>query len=293
LKDAARLLAYFVATVLFGALLAPILYWSAQGLIARGHLTFLAAHDFETFFHRALLIGALLFLWPLLRSLEMRNWRDLGLAPNPHQLRDAGAGVVIAAIPLLCFGAVLLLLHVWSLRDAVSIPGILARMLSAVAVPLIEEPLFRGLILGILLRACGPVPATFISSAFFSLLHFLKAPERTSIDVTWTSGFVSIANSFSQFQQPLLVAAGFTTLFLLGWILADARLRTRSLWLPIGLHAGWILASGLFNKVARREVELLPWIGRNLLIGLAPLGVALISWAILRAWLKHVESAKR
>jgi len=111
--------------------------------------------------------------------------------------------------------------------------------------------------------------------------------------VTWTSGFVSIANSFSQFQEPLLVTAGFTTLFLLGWILADARLRTRSLWLPIGLHAGWIFSSALFNKIARREVEWLPWIGRNLLIGLAPLCVALISWAILRAWLKHVEPAKR
>jgi len=293
LKDAARLLAYFVATVLFGALFAPVLYWAAQGLIARGHLTFLAAHDFETYFHRALLIGAVLFLWPLLRSLEVRSWRGLGLAPNPHRSRDIGAGVMIAAIPLLCFGALLLVLHVWSLRDAVSISGIMSRMLSAAVVPLIEEPLFRGLILGILLRAGGPRLATFVSSAIFSLLHFLKAPAHTSADVTWTSGFVSLANSFSQFQEPLLVIAGFTTLFLLGWILADARLTTRSLWLPIGLHAGWIFSSALFNKIARREVEWLPWIGRNLLIGLAPLCVALISWAILWAWLKHVEPAKR
>ena len=33
--------------------------------------------------------------------------------------------------------------------------------------------------------------------------------------------------------------------------LADARLQTRSLWLPIGLHAGWIFSRGAFNKIAR------------------------------------------
>ena len=53
----------------------------------------------------------------------------------------------------------------------------------------------------------------------------------------------------------MLVLAGFTTLFLIGLILADARLQTRSLWLPIGLHAGWILASGAFNKIAHREIR--------------------------------------
>src|SRR5439155_47990 len=82
----------------------------------------------------------------------------------------------------------------------------------------------------------------FVTSALFSIVHFLKAPMRTSTIVTWSSGFNSIAHSFSQFANPMLVAAGFTTLFLIGWILADARVRTRSLWLAIGLRAGWTFA---------------------------------------------------
>ncbi|MDQ6655743.1 MAG: hypothetical protein M3Y80_08025, partial [Verrucomicrobiota bacterium] len=65
MKDAARLLAYFVATVLFGAIVAPPLYWSAQALVARGVCAFLGQFGFESFFHRALLIGAIIFLWPL------------------------------------------------------------------------------------------------------------------------------------------------------------------------------------------------------------------------------------
>jgi membrane protease YdiL (CAAX protease family) len=289
LKDAARLLAYFAATLLFGALSAPLLYWAAQGLAGRGILPFLANYDFETFFHRALLVGALAFFWPLLRSLRVRGVGDLGIVRNPAALRDAGAGLLISAIPLLCFGILLLVIGIYSLRASISLPAIGERIASAAVVPFIEEPLFRGLILGVLLRASTPLMAALLTSGLFSILHFLKAPENTSPVVTWTSGFFSIANSFAQFSDPLLVLAGFTTLFLLGWILADARIRTRSLWLPIGLHAGWILASAVFNKVARRELVALPWLGKSLLIGIAPLSVALISWVILRVWLRHVD----
>ena len=99
-------------------------------------------------------------------------------------------------------------------------------------------------------------------------------------------------NSFSQFSEPLLVAGGVSHALLIGWILADARLRTRSLWLPIGLHAGWIFANGIFNKLAHREMLALPWLGRNLLVGIVPLCLALVSWALIRLWLKHVERSR-
>ncbi len=292
MKPAARLLAYFAATVLFGALIAPPLYWSAQRLALHRPFEFLASFDFETFFHRALLLGALLFLWPLLRWLRVRGPRDLQLEANRRPLRDAAVGFGIAAIPLLALGGSLILLGVYSLQPRLAFASAAGRVVSAVIVPLIEEPIFRGLILGVLLASVRPTSAIALSSALFSILHFLKAPEHSSAAVTWSSGFVSLGNSFAQFADPLLVLAAFTTLFLLGWILADARIRTRSLWLPIGLHGGWIFASALFNKVAHREVLALPWLGKSLLVGLAPLGVALISWALVRLWLRHVTPAK-
>src|SRR5437660_1175016 len=113
LKDAARLLAYFVATALFGALVAPPLFWAAQALIAGGHFGFLAKFGFETFFHRALLLGAIIFIWPLIRSLRARSLRDLGLEKNPKPFRGVLAGFGIAAVPLLCFGGGLLLLGIY------------------------------------------------------------------------------------------------------------------------------------------------------------------------------------
>jgi membrane protease YdiL (CAAX protease family) len=290
LKDAAKLLAYFAATLLFGALAAPPLYWAAQWLMARGIFPFLAEYDFERFFHRALLVGAILFFWPLLRALGIRGWRGLQLEPNPNRWRDLRAGLFISIVPLLVLAILLFQLGAYGFRREISVMAIGERTLSAIVVPFLEEPLFRGLILGVLLRSNPAWFAALLTSAGYSIVHFLKPPEHPTTDITWTSGFVSIGNAFHQFGEPFLLLAGFTTLLLLGWIMADARIRTRSLWLPIGLHAGWIFASATFNKVARRQFDVSPWLGENLLIGIAPLCVAVVSWLMLRAWLYHVQT---
>ena len=290
MKDAARLLVYLLATVLIGALLAPCLFWAAQSLVAHGLLTFLARYDFETFFHRALLVAAAILLWPLIRSLEVRSLNDLQLSRNPQRWRDLFAGVILSAIPLLCCGALLLASPIFSLRGTINWPAVAKVAAASAVVPIIEEAFFRGLVLGILLKTGRRGMSIFVTSALYSIVHFLKAPERTSEHVTWISGFNSIAHAFVQFADPLLVAAGFTTLFLIGWILVDARLQTRSLWLPIGLHAGWIFASGTFNKIARHDLIVLPWLGKNLLVGIVPLAVACLTWLIMRGWLKHVDT---
>ncbi len=286
------MLAYFATTILVGALLAPVLFWTAQLLAAHGSFSFLANVDFETFFHRALLIAALLLLWPLLRSIRLCNLDDLALKRNGHWSRDLVAGFLFAAAPLLCCGALLITLHIFSLRLAVNWFALAKITGASIVVPLIEEAFFRGLVLGILLRSGRTNMSIFITSALFSIVHFLKAPLRTSAIVSWTSGFNSIAHSFSQFSNPVMVAAGFTTLFLIGWILADARVATRSLWLPIGLHAGWIFSSGAFNRIAHRQILALPWLGKNLLVGIVPLGVACLTWMIMRGWLRYVGSRK-
>jgi uncharacterized protein len=292
LKDAARLLVYLLATVLVGALLAPCLFWGAQSLATHAPFTFLAHYDFETFFHRALLVAAVSLLWPLVRSLEVRSLNDLELAPNPRWRRDLIAGVILSAIPLLCCGAILLATPIFSQRGEVNWSGVAKVAAASPVVPIIEETFFRGLVLGVLLKTARRYMSILVTSALYSIIHFLKAPDRTSTAVTWLSGFNSIAHAFVQFADPLLVAAGFTTLFLIGWILADARLQTRSLWLPIGLHAGWIFTSGAFNKIALRQLIVLPWLGKNLLVGIVPLAVACLTWLLMRGWLKYVGAGK-
>jgi membrane protease YdiL (CAAX protease family) len=292
LKDAARLLLYLAGVVLLGALVAPPLFWLGQSLIAHGILPSLARFDFESYFHRALLIAALILLWPLLRALRIGSWRGLALEKNPRAGADLAIGFAIAVIPFLCCGAVIIALHIYSLRHAFLWQKMPTVLVAASIVPVLEELFFRGFILGVLLRSFSRLGALVLTSGLFSVVHFLKAPDQTTPNdaVRWFSGFDSIAHSFGQFGDPMLLAAGFLTLFALGCILADARLQTCSLWLPIGLHAGWIFANGTFSKAAHRETLALPWLGKDLLVGIVPLILALASWALMRLWLKHADA---
>jgi hypothetical protein len=90
----------------------------------------------------------------------------------------------------------------------------------------------------------------------------------------------------------MLLASALATLFLIGWILADARVLTHSLWLSIGLHAGWIFGSGAFGRLARQQTLAFPWIGKNMLVGIIPLGMAILTWIIMRAWLKYDRASQ-
>jgi len=292
LKHAARLAAYFIAIVVVGALIAPILFWLAQALAAHRVLSFLAKYDFDTFFHRAVLVAAVLLLWPLLYVSKVRGFADLGLAPNPSWARDVGAGVLLSVIPLLFCGALLIGLHVYSIRHVFIWSRVGKVLLAAISVPFIEETFFRGIVLGLLLRTGRKLLSVVAVSGLFAAVHFLKGSEREPAIVTWTSGFESIADAFAGFGDPMMVLAAFATLFLIGCILADARVLTSSLWLPIGLHAGWIFGSGTFSWLARQKVVALPWLGKNLLVGIIPLGLAAVTWILMRVWLKHDRASQ-
>jgi membrane protease YdiL (CAAX protease family) len=292
LKPVAKLAVYLAAVVVVAAAIAPLLFWSAQSLVAHGLFSFLAKYDFETYFHRAVLIAAAVLLWPFLRLSGVHRIADLELKSNPRWGRDLIAGIALSMVPLLCCSALLVGFHVYSLRHIFVWSRLGKLVLASITVPLIEEAFFRGIILGVLLKGGRKYLAIVAVSALFAVVHFLKAPDRTSATVTWTSGFNSISHAFAQFGSPIMLLAAFTTLFLIGCILADARVFTRSLWLPIGLHAGWIFGSGVFSLLARRQMLALPWLGNNLLVGVIPLGVATITWILMRAWLRHDPSSK-
>jgi membrane protease YdiL (CAAX protease family) len=292
LKDVIKLAAYFIATVVIGAVLAPVLFWSAQSLAAHGIFPFLARYDFETFFHRALLVAAVLLLWPLLRISRVRSLADLGLAPNSRWGRHVCAGVVISVVPLLLCGILLIALHIYAFRHSFAWARFGKMLAASITVPFIEEAFFRGIVLGLLLRTGRKYIAIFAVSVIFTAIHFLKAPERTSQMVTWMSGFSSIAHALDGIGDPMMVASALATLFFIGWILADARVLTHSLWLSIGLHAGWIFGSGAFSRLARQQALGFPWIGKNMLVGIIPLGVVALTWVIMRICVKYDRASQ-
>ena len=291
MKDFRKLLLWLAASLVLGALLAPLLFGSAHPLAARGIFPSVTGQGFPRYFSRTVEIVALLLLWPLARSLKVRTLAELGLEWDTRWPRRLALGffaavalmAVMAAI-LFAFGGVIFLPA--GQRHFGELPKVI---FTAACVGFIEECIFRGAFLGLLQRTMSRGGALLASAFFFAAVHFIQPLASTiaPADVTWSSGFALIPEIFGQWKNPMLVAASFSTLLAVGWVLGWAMQRTRSLWLGIGLHAGWVFCVQGFGKFASFAPGKLPWIGADIRIGLAPLVTVIITGAVCRACLGH------
>lgn len=292
MKEVTRIIAYFAGVVLLGAVLAPPLFWAGNALASRGLLPFLGEVPFQRYFNRAILVAAVVLLWPAVRSLRIGGWRDFGLQPDARWRAHALVGFAIGAA--LVAGMAMLYVPLGFYRWKGDLPWekLPSVALSALVVAVIEECLFRGAIFGLFRRSLRPFAALFWVTTVFAILHFLKPDEDFEIaQVGWLSGFTLLPHSFHQFAEPMTLLAGFTTLFTLGWVLGCATLRTRSLWMAIGLHAGVVFVKMGFSKFTKREAMLLPWVGPELQIGLVPVVVLAFGGVLVWFYLRHENAA--
>ncbi|MGI8603652.1 MAG: CPBP family intramembrane glutamic endopeptidase [Verrucomicrobiales bacterium] len=307
-RDVRIIVGYFVLTLLLTAILAPPLYWGARTMvdqIGRADATALPVlgyvhhhfekADFARVFNRALLVAALICLWPAVKMLRIRRG-EFGLARNPTPWRHLAVGFVAGAGFLLAMGGFYLGYDFFAWRKSTTWSAVLLDSLTrAVGAGIIEEVLFRGALLGLMLRASSPRLALLVVTTIFAAVHFLQPPaDVPSIQsgVEWSTGFWLLGQILRTFTHPNFILAEFATLWLAGYLLGWLRLRTRSLWLPIGLHTGWIFALGLFAGVAKASKavarhELLPWIGETLKTGLVPLGMVALTGGMLALILRR------
>jgi membrane protease YdiL (CAAX protease family) len=119
--------------------------------------------------------------------------------------------------------------------------------------------------------------ALWFTSLFFAAIHFLNMPHEGFTNVDWSSGLKLCMQVGQGLPIMPLFLGAFANLTILGMILAWVTLRTHSLWLAIGLHAGWIFAQQAFNQMAHFAIHppelLLPWIGLPQVHGMVPVGM--------------------
>ena len=151
---------------------------------------------------------------------------------------------------------------------------------------IIEEWLFRGLLLGVWLRIAKPMSALLSVSFIFAVVHFLQPPADYPIANSSSpfAGFQLLGGILQHFLDPRFIAAELALLFVLGIVLGSNRLRTGSLCVPIGLHAGFVFAFKSFNLLYdNADTALRPlWIGESLRSGLLPLATLILAGAICR-----------
>lgn len=270
-----KILVVAVAVVLAGCLLSPLLY-----MVMHDHPrlpAWLTEHPFHRYFSRVFQIAAIVGALVLVFWLGVTRLADLGLQIGTRWWKDLGAGLLWAWIPGMAMAAGLVAFGVFKVRRDLEWEAWLRIAMSAGGVSVVEELLFRGVLLGLLLRAMQPWLAVSITSFLFAVVHFLR-PTRTAVEkVTWLSGFEQALTVFHAWPPWPLWAWGGATLFAAGILMSWTVLRTRALWLAIGLHAGWILAQQGFHWLARPAArgadQILPWFGPRLVSGMVPTGL--------------------
>lgn len=243
------------------------------------------------YFSRALMLSALVLLPFLIKRIRYigrdRNAGDitdldkLGLKQSILHLTSS---TIIAGGILWATGLILAQAGAFNLSpNPVETSRIVTKcLIPAVATSFIGEWLFRGLVLGLWMRASGPLQATIGSSLLFSFLHFLKPPGGVSDPTAAFAGFELLGKVFLQFIDPKFFVADFATIAVLGIILCWATLRTRSLWFAIGMHAGLVVSYKSFNLIHQyADHPLHPLgVGRDLRSGVMPL-LALLIMAVV------------
>ena len=278
LQTLLRLLAYLGGVVLLACLLSPPLYWVGTWLAEHGFLPIVQGFPFHRYFSRSVQISAILLLWPAFRGIGIRGLADLGLHPNRSWKSDLSFGFLMAFVPVALLGAGYIFTGVFSLKDNFQVSGLFRICGTAGAVSIIEEFLFRGVLLGIAVSVMSRHAAAFLSAAAFAVVHFMRTSRQPLEEaVGWLSGFQQVPLAFSSAPPWPLLGWGVLSLFIAGLLLAYATLRTRSLFIPIGLHAGWILGQQSLQLIAQFRPKppdsFLPWVGPNVVSGAVPTGL--------------------
>ncbi len=313
-----KILVFLLGTMLLGALLAPPLYLGGKHAVAQGWLAdgwFDGLHGsmerakFSRYFNRAILLAGAILLWPALRWLNAgktrpspdgprggRLLRQFQLSPNPRWWSHLLVGFSLAAGTLLLLGWFYVGQGWYETRD----PGkplsrILATALgTGLAVGFLEEFVFRGALQAVAAKLLRPRALFFALAAFFAVIHFFNPPHGLEAGtVTATTGLWMVGqifgHFFSQFASPSFLLAEFAVLFAIGLVLGYTRMKTGSLWLGIGLHAGWVFGVKTFSPLATRAFEpgaMMPWLGETLRVGAVSCLVVLLTGSILWLWLR-------
>ena len=173
----------------------------------------------------ASLVAITLATWLARRILDRRSFRSLGLQVDRHTLPDLVfgfmlTGLVMGVVYLAEWRLGWLQFQGWaweSLPGAGVLAGLLGSLALFVCVGFQEELFSRGYHLQNLAEGLNLPWAVLLSSAIFGVLH-LANPHAT-----WAA------------------AAG---ILVAGYFLAYGWIRTRRLWLSIGLHIGWNFFEG-------------------------------------------------
>jgi len=167
------------------------------------------------------------------RFFDRRSVASVGLGFHRGWAKELGCGLLMGALFITAIALVQIVTGVLRLEPSGVPPGVLLSQFFLyfvffTGVALVEELLFRGYPLQALAEGIGKIPAAILLSAPFGITHYFNEGG------TWVGA----------------LSTGFA-----GLLLTLAYFRTRSLWLPVGMHITWNMTMGwVFSTPVSGEV---------------------------------------
>ena len=247
MKSYQRLLLFAIIVLGFTALLSPwaALSWNYITTTRPGWEEY--RYSFGKIFDRFFMVSGIVLFFFFRRFLRLGPLDRLGLTPRSLAWQDVPRGFGIAVASMAGLALIMSWLDVFEpffrLSMADSLERFASAMLAAAAAGLLEEILFRGVIFKGLYEELGRAHAYLFAGFFYSAIHFVKPGDPAALGGldAWT-GLRHLARSFQPFTELHELFPGLLGLFLIGAVLCYAFERTGTLYLSIGLHAGWIFS---------------------------------------------------
>ena len=247
------LLALLYFGSLFAATLLSLAAWQITHYLDPEATGYLANKPYPRFFDRSRWFCVLLLLPYLFWQCRIASFRAIGFAKPILSTIGPWFAYGIGMIVIIYGGSYAL--GAIQLRPDASLSNALGNIdnaiLAGIAVGLLEEIVFRGLVFRMFYTAIAPISAIIASSAFFAILHFRASPTELGTiapsEVGFNEGFSiageTIASLVTQFDFTYL-----TAIFLVGILLHQTFLLKGNLWACASLHAGWVFTIKLVSS---------------------------------------------
>ncbi|MFQ5714354.1 MAG: lysostaphin resistance A-like protein [Candidatus Scalinduaceae bacterium] len=270
MKKYKKLLLLFLIIITFSCILAPVIKIPLDFMLEK--VGFLAdivdyengTYNFGKVTRRLLMLAALIVFVIFRKSLRIGPLMASGMTLRAGYFRKFLFGFLMAIISLLIYYFLALLFGAWIVHidynsTGIVVSKIIKYILIGCLIGFIEEVFFRGFVLQSFMEDMSLPIAVCTTSLIYSILHFFRADVHVAPGFQAFVGFKTMAQFFKPlFLQFIINLPSIIGLFLVGVVLSYAFIRTRSLYLSIGLHSGWVFmmkSDSLFLVRIRERFE--------------------------------------
>jgi membrane protease YdiL (CAAX protease family) len=260
-----RLLIYLLLALTLACVISPILSLGADWFMTQWPALMPRRIPFHRTFDRAFMISGIVLFIVYRRSLFSAQLKELCQVSGVTASRDVAAGLGLALGSFLLVVAALTLAEVYTpflrLTRSVAMGRVASAAAAAIFAAVLEEVFFRGILFMGLRAHSFKFRAYILANSFYSLIHFVRPGKAYFLDgLDLSAGFYHLAYTFTPFLDPLSLLPGVIGLLLVGAVLSFTVERTGSLYLAIGLHAGWVFSLKTLRVFGDYKRDQLGWL---------------------------------